>query len=75
MAGDATFNTVAMLAKGLSVHSWPSGHALDCEETIDFAQLHKVDCLIEKFPLAKAAEAFDHMKSGKVRFRSVITMD
>ena len=64
-----------MIGKGLSVHAWPSGHALDSEEAIAFAQIHNVNCMIEKFPLAKVQEAFDHMMSGKVRFRSVLTME
>ena len=63
-----------MVIKGLSVHGWPSGHALDCEEAIAFADIHNINCMIEKFPLAKAAEAYEHMQSGKVRFRSVLTM-
>ena len=63
-----------MVLKGLSVHAWPAGHALDCEETIAFAQIHNVNCMIERFPLANASEAYEHMMSGKVRFRSVLTM-
>ena len=74
VAGEATFNTIPMITKGLSVHAWPSGHALDCEEAIDFARIHNINCMIENFPLEKASEAYDHMMSGKVRFRSVITM-
>jgi D-arabinose 1-dehydrogenase-like Zn-dependent alcohol dehydrogenase len=30
--------------------------------------------MIEKFPLEKAAEAYDRMMSGKARFRAVLTM-
>ena len=45
------------------------------EEAIEFAEVHNVNCMIEKFPLDKALEAYDHMMSGKVRFRSVIVMD
>jgi D-arabinose 1-dehydrogenase-like Zn-dependent alcohol dehydrogenase len=30
--------------------------------------------MIEKYPLAKASEAFDQMMSGKARFRVVLTM-
>ena len=63
-----------MITNGSSVHGWPSGQALDCEEAIDFAQLHKIDCMIEKFPLEKANEAYNHMMSGKARFRAVLTM-
>jgi len=61
--------------KGVSVHGWPSGHALDSEEAIAFAQHQDVKCLVEKFPLDKASEAVDHMLSGKARFRAVLTMD
>ena len=64
-----------MIMKGISIHGWPAGHALDSEEAIAFAQLHGVKCMIEKFPLSKAQEALDHMMSGKVRFRAVLTME
>ena len=30
--------------------------------------------MIEKYPLARAAEAYDRMMSGKARFRVVVTM-
>jgi D-arabinose 1-dehydrogenase-like Zn-dependent alcohol dehydrogenase len=64
-----------MIMKGISVHGWPSGHALDSEEAIAFAQHQGVKCMVEKFPLDKAQEAIDHMLSGNVRFRAVLTMD
>jgi D-arabinose 1-dehydrogenase-like Zn-dependent alcohol dehydrogenase len=34
-----------------------------------------VKCMVEKFPLEKVNEALEHMKSGKVRFRSVLVME
>ncbi|KAI4187223.1 MAG: hypothetical protein L6R41_002941 [Letrouitia leprolyta] len=73
--GDVTVNTVPMVLKGLTVTSWPAGHAMDSEEAISFAQLHNVNCMIETFPLSKANEAFEHMMTGKARFRAVITME
>jgi D-arabinose 1-dehydrogenase-like Zn-dependent alcohol dehydrogenase len=30
--------------------------------------------MIEKFPLSRVAEAYEQMRSGKVRFRAVLTM-
>jgi D-arabinose 1-dehydrogenase-like Zn-dependent alcohol dehydrogenase len=72
VAGDVKINSAQLLMKGLSVHGWPSGHALDSEEAIRFAQLHDVNCLVEEFPFAEVQKAFDHMKSGKARFRAVI---
>lgn len=47
----------------------------DCEEAIEFAEIHNVNCMVEKFPLKDAPKAFEHMMSGKARFRSVIVMD
>ncbi|KAL1626474.1 hypothetical protein SLS56_006785 [Neofusicoccum ribis] len=73
--GDITVNTIPMILKGISVHGWPSGHALDAEEAIAFAQTHGVQCMSEQFPLSKANEAMEHMLSGKVRFRAVLTME
>lgn len=46
------------ISKGLSVHGWPSGHALDSEETIQFTELENVKCMVEEFPLDKVNEAF-----------------
>lgn len=73
--GPVPLNTVPMVTKALSVHGWPSGHALDSEEAIAFAQTHGVRCLVERFPLEKANEAMAHMLSGNARFRAVLTMD
>ena len=74
IAGNIEFNTVQMITKGLSVSGWPSGHALDVEEAIEFAHNQGVKCRVEKFPMAEAAKATDVMTSGKVRFRSVLMM-
>ncbi|KAK5119024.1 hypothetical protein LTR62_000235 [Meristemomyces frigidus] len=73
--GPVPMNTVPMVLNALSVCGWPSGHALDCEEAIAFADNQGVECMIEKFPLEKVNEAMEHMLSGKARFRAVLTMD
>ena len=57
-----------------SVHGWPSGAAPDTEDTLNFSVLAGVRPMIEKFPLARAAEAYDRMISGKAEYRVVITM-
>ena len=31
--------------------------------------------MIERFPLARAQEAYQHMMTGKARFRAVLTMN
>lgn len=73
--GPVEFDTAAIVTKGLSVNGWNSGHQLDTEEAIAFAHTHGVKCMIEKFPFqTDYQEAFEKMESGKVRFRSVLTM-
>ncbi|KAK4098941.1 GroES-like protein [Parathielavia hyrcaniae] len=74
LAGEVPINVNMMTSKGLSVHTWPVGHAEDAEEAVKFARLQNVDCMIETFPLDKANEAYDAMAKGTVRFRAVLTM-
>ena len=68
-------DTGVMIFSGISVHGWPSGHALDSEEAMAFAEQQGVECMVEKFPFDKVEDAVEHMMSGKVRFRSVLVMD
>jgi len=56
------------------LQGWPSGSAIDSEDTLKFSVLTGVRPMIEKYPLAQAGEAFDQMMSGKARFRVVLTM-
>ncbi len=72
--GDVPVNSIAMITKGISVHGWPSGHGLDSEDAVAFADHFGVKCMCETFPLAKANEAFEHMMANKARFRAVLTM-
>ena len=72
--GPVEFDTTMLVTQGVSVHGWPSGHALDAEEAIQFAQDHGVKCIIEKFPLSDAAKAMEHCQTGKARFRGVLIM-
>jgi D-arabinose 1-dehydrogenase-like Zn-dependent alcohol dehydrogenase len=73
--GNIEVNTYHLILKATSVAGYPSGHALDSEEAIAFTKLHDIKCLVEPFPLKDAQKAYEHMLSGKVRFRSVLVMD
>jgi D-arabinose 1-dehydrogenase-like Zn-dependent alcohol dehydrogenase len=73
--GEFSVNSVPMINKGVSVHGWPSGHAIDSQDAIAFAQRQGVKCMIEKYPLEKVNDVFESMLSGKVRFRGVLVMD
>jgi D-arabinose 1-dehydrogenase-like Zn-dependent alcohol dehydrogenase len=63
-----------IVLKKQRIQGWPSGSAIDSEDTLKFSVLTGVRPMIEKYPLAKAGEAFDFMMSGKARFRVVLTM-
>jgi D-arabinose 1-dehydrogenase-like Zn-dependent alcohol dehydrogenase len=56
------------------IHGWPSGIPTDSEDTLRFAEMTGVRPLIEKYPLAKAPEAYARMMSGKAEFRVVLTV-
>jgi D-arabinose 1-dehydrogenase-like Zn-dependent alcohol dehydrogenase len=64
---------LALIGKRRSISGWPSGTAPDSEDTMRFSVLSNVVPMIETYPLAKAAEAYARMMSGKARFRVVIT--
>jgi D-arabinose 1-dehydrogenase-like Zn-dependent alcohol dehydrogenase len=55
-----------------SIVGWPSGTSIDSEDTLKFAAANGVRPMIETFPLDRTTDAYDHMISGKVRFRAVL---
>jgi D-arabinose 1-dehydrogenase-like Zn-dependent alcohol dehydrogenase len=63
-----------VLLSGKSVAGWPSGHARDSEDALNFSALTGAKAMIETFPLEKAEEAYQHMMTNKARFRVVLTM-
>jgi D-arabinose 1-dehydrogenase-like Zn-dependent alcohol dehydrogenase len=56
-----------------SIMGWPSGNSIDSQDTLSFSMLTGVRAMTEVFPLERAAEAYEHMMSGKARFRAVLT--
>jgi len=69
-----SINAFAMLS-GKMVHGWPSGTAVDSEDTMAFAVLADVRPQIERFPLEGADEGFAKVMENTIRFRAVLTMD
>jgi D-arabinose 1-dehydrogenase-like Zn-dependent alcohol dehydrogenase len=67
-----TFNALGMMNQRQSLTVWASGTAKDSEDTMRFAVQTGVRPMIEKFPFTEAAQAYDKMMSGKVRFRAVL---
>jgi D-arabinose 1-dehydrogenase-like Zn-dependent alcohol dehydrogenase len=56
------------------ISGWYSGTARDSQDTLKFSALSDVHPMIEKYPLAEVAAAYEQMHSGKARFRVVLTM-
>jgi D-arabinose 1-dehydrogenase-like Zn-dependent alcohol dehydrogenase len=56
------------------IQGWMAAIPSDSEDTLRFAEMTGVRSMIEKYPLAKAAEAYARMMSGKAEFRVVLTM-
>ncbi|HET6899626.1 MAG TPA: alcohol dehydrogenase, partial [Vicinamibacteria bacterium] len=64
---------LAILFARRSITGWPSGRSIDSQDTMAFSALTGVRSMNELMPLEKASEAYDHMMSGKARFRVVLT--
>ena len=73
-ADAATFATspVQLIPGRRSIRGWPSGHAKDSEDTLNFSSLSGVRPTIEEFPLERAAEAYARMMANEARFRVVL---
>jgi D-arabinose 1-dehydrogenase-like Zn-dependent alcohol dehydrogenase len=65
---------VQLISGSRTIQGWASGTAADIEDTLRFAELSGVRPMIETYPLAKAAQAYARMLSGKAEFRVVLTM-
>ncbi|MFD1096402.1 alcohol dehydrogenase [Salegentibacter chungangensis] len=55
-----------------SAAGWPSGTAMDSEDTLNFSAMTGTKPMIEEYPLDKVNEAFDRMMNNKARFRVVL---
>ena len=67
-------NAGLFIAGRRSIVGWPSGNSVDSQDTLSFSVLTGVRSMNEIFPLERAAEAYEHMMSGKARFRAVLTV-
>lgn len=64
---------VLALLTGKTISGWPSGTAIDSEDTMRFSALSGVRPEVEVFPLEQAEEAFTQVMENRVRFRAVLT--
>ena len=61
------------LLSGRKIVGWPSGSAVDSEDTMRFSVLAGVKPRTEVFPLERAEEAFTKVMENRIRFRAVLT--
>jgi D-arabinose 1-dehydrogenase-like Zn-dependent alcohol dehydrogenase len=73
-AESLTVTPLQLIGGRSMIKGWASGTGKDSEDTLRFSSLTGVRPLIEKFPLEKAAAAYEQMISGRARFRVVLTM-
>ena len=73
-ADPITVTPLQVIAGRKAIRGWASGTAQDSEDTMQFSAFSGVRPMIEKFPLEKAADAYERMISGRARFRVVLTM-
>jgi D-arabinose 1-dehydrogenase-like Zn-dependent alcohol dehydrogenase len=69
-----TVTPIQLINGSKEIKGWASGTAKDSEDTLRFSSLSGVRPMIERYPLEKAAEAYEQMMSGRARFRAVLTM-
>ena len=69
-----TVTPLQLIGGRKSIQGWPSGTARDSEDTLLFSKLTGVRPMIERYPLEKAADAYQQMITGKARFRVVLTI-
>lgn len=55
-----------------SIAGWPSGTAMDSEDTLSFSVLTGTVPMIEEYPLEEVEKAYERMITNKARFRVVL---
>ena len=65
-------NAFPLVFGGRSIYGSLTGTPIDSEDTLAFSVLENVRPMIEKVPLAQAADAYARMMQGKARFRMVL---
>lgn len=64
-----------LIAGQKSISGSPSGSPTAISKMLDFCARHSVAPITETFPMSKVNEALEHLRSGKARYRIVLTND
>ncbi|MHB1562135.1 MAG: alcohol dehydrogenase [Isosphaeraceae bacterium] len=71
-ASSMQVSPLLLLSGNRSIRGWYSGTSIDTQDTLAFSARAGVKSMNEVYPLARVAEAYDRMMSGKARFRVVL---
>jgi len=66
---------VELLGGQLSISGTPNASPATIAKMLEFCARHGVEPLTETFPMSRVNEAFEHLRSGKARYRIVLTND
>jgi len=66
---------VELLGSQLSISGTPNASPAVIDKMLQFCARHGVEALTESFPMSRVNEAFDHLRSGKARYRIVLAND
>jgi alcohol dehydrogenase/propanol-preferring alcohol dehydrogenase len=69
-----TVTPLQLIGGRKTIRGWASGTAKDSQDTLEFSAFSGVRPMIERYPLEKAADAYNQMITGKARFRAVLTI-
>ena len=64
---------MSLIMKQRSISGSPVGSPATIEKMLDFANRHQIQPQVEMFPMSEINDAFDHLKSGKARYRIVLS--
>jgi D-arabinose 1-dehydrogenase-like Zn-dependent alcohol dehydrogenase len=65
-------SALPLIGRGQSLQGWASGASIDSEDTLRFSAMTGVRPVIERYPLERAAQAYERMMSGEARYRVVL---
>ena len=64
-----------LITKQASIGASPTGSPVDIADMLAFAARHQIAPQTEHFPMSRINEAFEHVSSGKARYRAVLDAD
>jgi alcohol/geraniol dehydrogenase (NADP+) len=64
-----------LIGKQKSVTGTATGSPQVVSKMLEFCARHNIETVTEKFPMSKINEAFEHLESGKARYRIVLEND